>query len=252
MRSLLVRARPLTTPGLARFAVVILGAIVGMGIAMSAVKTAQADYTLSTGPYYDYRVGSSAAVWADQGTVLDDNTGSPYLPGPEFWDWLAVQTLGSPMDKFSNTWTGCGNPSTCIVYQNHGGAVGGTSCDLPALGSGDAAVIYILAGVDGQNVGDPDCNGLGTPTSPVFVVSVNTTHFSWTANRIDHTRRHETAHALGLADTGTSCWTDTNNPFTGTWLYPLMRNGSANCGSYPANMLPTWNEIGAAQGWNAW
>jgi hypothetical protein len=74
-------------------------------------------------------------------------------------------------------------------------------------------------------------------------VIVLNSDLSFNSTQLQHIRRHEMGHALGLADTSTSCW------LSGVW-YPIMNNGTfGTCSAYPQNATPTNNEAYWAAQW---
>lgn len=194
------------------------------GALVPIIDVARADYTPPAGPY-NHVVGANGAQVQNQGTPL------------------------SPTDALGawNSWTGTSKLSSgtscagvCIIYANSGATLYYTSCVVPYPASGAWADVRVAAGTSENNLG---CTSLGSDANPIFVVN----YYSAPSYGYLHVQRHEMAHALGLNETSTTCWT--------WWVgyKPLMNNGTfGTCSGFPYNYTASENEVAAVISRNGW
>jgi len=220
----------------------VIGAFLGVILALSTVTPVKADYDVGTGWH---ALWFPSGVFYDEGTVLQGE-------GPYTWQgWMGV-------NKFTYTWVGCGSSQPCILFLNDDDNINNTSCYMPPV---DPYYFFaytaILAGPTYTSFpNDPNCNWLGSLSYPIFVIAINDEWAGWDQVRIWHVGRHETGHVLNLPHPASSvgCWWGTNDPFLGSYWYPLMKGTSqdGNCGIYPNNYAATTNEMNAVRSRNGW
>lgn len=193
--------------------------------AMGPASNARADYTPSR--HYAFDVGTGGTLVWNQSTVL--NT-TDMVSAWNYWTGYSyLSTTSSPST--------CGSSNSCVYVMNEGATVG--SCTAPMISdTGTWAVTYLEAYPYVNNIG---CDW-GNETYPVYIIVPNSS-MSFTATQLQHIRRHEMAHVLGLADANVTCW------FSTVW-YPIMNNGTfGNCSAYPQNATATANEAYYAAQW---
>lgn len=175
-------------------------------------------YPLGTGTTYVYNQSTSLDM-SDSVSAWNSWTGTSYL-------------------ATSSDISTCGSTHSCVYVVNEGATIGGCAAPtLPDDGSVWAAT-YLEAYPAVNNMG---CD-FGTTSHPIYIIVLNSS-MSFNAPQLQHIRRHEMGHVLGLDDTSTACWLDV------VW-YPIMHNGSANCsGHYPENATPSANEAYWAGQW---
>jgi hypothetical protein len=210
-------------PGWVASVLLLIVAIAAMGPASSA----RADYSVNRHFYTPIGTGGTL-VW-NQSTALDT---SDMVSAWNFWTGTGYLSTTSDIST-------CGSSKSCVYVMNENATI--ASCTMPDIpGTGTWALTYLEAYPDVNNV---PCD-YGTPTYPIYIVVLNSS-MSFNATQLQHIRRHEMGHVLQLGHpaSAVSCWFD-------VVVYPLMKENSTNCASYPQNATPSPNEAYYAELWS--
>lgn len=207
--------------------------------------SARADYSPTYSSYYLF---NSALKVGPNGTYMIASSALPssYMALSDVQGHYTART-GFSRVLVPSGGVDCGYTVGCVAFDVPSTTMDWwPACTTPAVATGYWAQTFVSLGSVYNNTG---CSGLGTTTSPLFIVSMNTSSIpsSWYAYQ--HVTRHEIGHALALGEasgTGSSCSWDSS---LGVYL-PLMNNGP--CPSPYYNDYLTDNEVSAIVSWNGW
>lgn len=197
-------------------------------VALAAIGPASGASAEPVTRHYFNPIGTGGTFVYNQSTVL--NT-SDMVSAWNFWTGTSYLSTSTDIST-------CGSTRSCVYVMNEGATI--ASCTAPILGTGTWAATYLEAYPAVNNM---NCDW-GTPSTPVYIIVLNSSmSFNWI--QLQHIRRHEMGHVLQLADAvdSVACWWD-------VVLYPIMKNGSTNCASYPQNATASGNEAYYAGQWS--